>query len=742
MRRRKRKNSFYFVFMFAILVSISLGYAYLERTININGSSMLAGNTWKIQFENFIVTEGSVTPTQDVTFDDKKATIDFGVVLDLPGEFYEFKVDVQNKGSIGASLDEISYTELTTEQKKYLKFDVTYADGTPINRYDFLEKDNSMTMLVRVEYIRYADENEITPAVDQYLNLNVALKYVQDDGLTKNFMDRIKLGAKTDEFVNFGAAASASNGQGVMLMSSTKNDEYPIYYYRGNVDNNNVRWANKCWKIIRTTDTGGVKMIYNGLPAEDGSCNNTGSQTAINSTSTFNSSASPTATGYKYGSPITYSSKDLTSTITYFSYRSITCQENTSGRVTCPNLILYSKAVWDSSISKYNLSFNSSTTSVPLSGYFTCNFEGTSYGTCSANQLYYIFSVSHGSSGTSFDSSGNRKYYVYFYYETFGANSPMISSAYSAPIINICRDIKMTNCSTVQLSRSNIFSGYVGRYICSDGASTTKCTNPYIIRSSTSMGITTDSTSSILVSSSVSYADGSYTLVDPVSFIWKNNYKNNDLKKYPYTCFSSSDSCSSVSYVLDYESSLGPRSIINFTDGEIMTNEIIESMFSNNNDSVIKEKIENWFSDELIDYADVIEDVYYCNDRKYSELDSNNAFSFNSYSRYNNSNFDLNCQNSDDKLSTGNGLLNYPIGLITLDEAILVGGKFSSTYLSDSVSYWTMTPSTNSGMFVMGDYLQSSSTSVANYVRPVISINNNFSIKGGTGSIAAPFVIE
>ena len=54
----------------------------------------------------------------------------------------------------------------------------------------------------------------------------------------------------------------------------------PIYYFNaGNFteaaeiqDQNNVLFANMCWKMVRTTDTGGVKLIYNGEPDENGSC--------------------------------------------------------------------------------------------------------------------------------------------------------------------------------------------------------------------------------------------------------------------------------------------------------------------------------------------------------------------------------------------------------------------------------------------------------------------------------------
>lgn len=53
-----------------------------------------------------------------------------------------------------------------------------------------------------------------------------------------------------------------------------------IYHYYATTDDegtqvqdkNNVVFANYCWQMIRTTDTGGVKLLYNGIPTEDGKC--------------------------------------------------------------------------------------------------------------------------------------------------------------------------------------------------------------------------------------------------------------------------------------------------------------------------------------------------------------------------------------------------------------------------------------------------------------------------------------
>ena len=86
----------------------------------------------------------------------------------------------------------------------------------------------------------------------------------------------------------------------------------PVYYYKGNVENNNVLFGGFCWKIVRTTETGGVKIVYNGVQ-KDGSCNNTGTDSQIG-TSAFNSSSnSPAYVGYMYNKVYTYSEKSMSS---------------------------------------------------------------------------------------------------------------------------------------------------------------------------------------------------------------------------------------------------------------------------------------------------------------------------------------------------------------------------------------------------------------------------------------------
>lgn len=107
---------------------------------------------------------------------------------------------------------------------------------------------------------------------------------------------------------------SIENGNGVRKYSEAGQD---VYYYRGNVSDNNVVWHDYCWKILRTTATGGTKLIYNGIATATTSgntttysCNATGNNTAISGPS-FNSALSRDAlanVGYKYGDARTFTS--------------------------------------------------------------------------------------------------------------------------------------------------------------------------------------------------------------------------------------------------------------------------------------------------------------------------------------------------------------------------------------------------------------------------------------------------
>ena len=94
------------------------------------------------------------------------------------------------------------------------------------------------------------------------------------------------------------------------------------------LDKNNVIFAGHCWQMIRTTDTGGVKMIYNG-EADDGKCLNTRG----NHVGYAKSVSQNLASNYWYGTDYTYDSANKTFKV------SGTTEQTTWNATTGPTLI-------------------------------------------------------------------------------------------------------------------------------------------------------------------------------------------------------------------------------------------------------------------------------------------------------------------------------------------------------------------------------------------------------------------
>ena len=114
--------------------------------------------------------------------------------------------------------------------------------------------------------------------------------------------DKSSTYVSSNDGIDFSEISSNTNGKGLYISSEYSDYKYPILYYRGDVNNNNLIFAGFCWKIVRTTETGGIKLIYNGVPS-NGVCNVTGEDTQIG-TSAFNTEyPSPAYVGYMYGTP-------------------------------------------------------------------------------------------------------------------------------------------------------------------------------------------------------------------------------------------------------------------------------------------------------------------------------------------------------------------------------------------------------------------------------------------------------
>ena len=211
-------------------------------------------------------------------------------------------------------------------------------------------------------------------------NPNLPIDYGYDDGNgTNTLFYQIKSNADKYTRIDFSKQSSADNTNGIYTTTSTENN-VPVYYYRGAVDNNHVMFANFCWRIIRTTETGGVKLIYDGVPSS-GQCNNTGADTTIGNIQFNTNYNSPAYVGYMYNVAYTASRKDITTL---------------SG-----NIIFGNDATYDESTGKYTLSdtytltnpsnWANEYTTVSNKYHYTCFSSGTS-----CQSVYYIHIIYSG----------------------------------------------------------------------------------------------------------------------------------------------------------------------------------------------------------------------------------------------------------------------------------------------------------------------------------------------------------
>ena len=176
---KKKNNGLLYGLILVIMFGISVGYAAITTTLQINGTSSIGKATWDVHFENLSVTSGSVTATEAAVIDTNKTSIGYKVPLTLPGDFYEFTVDVKNAGTIPAKLSGApTLSGVNTTQDVYINYTVTYADGSAITATDELAVGATKTLKVRVEFDKNITDEQL-PSTASELSLGFSMNYVQ-----------------------------------------------------------------------------------------------------------------------------------------------------------------------------------------------------------------------------------------------------------------------------------------------------------------------------------------------------------------------------------------------------------------------------------------------------------------------------------------------------------------------------------------------------------------------------------
>lgn len=264
--------------------------------------------------------------------------------------------------------------------------------------------------------------------------------------------------------------------------------------------------------------------------------------------------------------------------------------------------------------------------------------------------------------------------------------------------------------------------------------------------------------------------------------IWSDTYKIvlgmnetgeiDRTKAYPYTCWSTSalENCTMISEITGIVTT---NNKINPTQARVKYHGYLsksyEDTYIDNKDSTIKEKIDSWYERNIknksdkngVSYAEYLEDVVFCNDRSITSGDGstlNASTIYGPYTRiYSNKTPNLICPRDEDKFTVssrkGNGKLTYSVGLITIDEASMAGGKHANMnslfYLYTGQTYWTMSPSDFNASSAHAYVWNTSSTGIlgtswsttAHGVRPVVNLKSDILITEGNGTMIAPYQI-
>ena len=163
---------------------LTIAYAALNAVLEINGNAEVVASTWDIKLANPIVTSGSVNSNLPTILSNKEAS--FTATLNIPGEFYEFTIDVVNNGSIDAMIDSVTKTPtLSEKQAKYLNYIVEYQNGESINTKQLVEANSFVRLKVKVEFRKDLVASDL-PSTTEELDLAFTVNYVQSDDSNTN----------------------------------------------------------------------------------------------------------------------------------------------------------------------------------------------------------------------------------------------------------------------------------------------------------------------------------------------------------------------------------------------------------------------------------------------------------------------------------------------------------------------------------------------------------------------------
>ena len=194
-------------------------------------------------------------------------------------------------GTINYTLPDLNVVAITVDGES--------VDTIPDGNYELTEesyctyKDGSTISNLTLNYDSTTKAFSITPYTTKGTKCYL---YFTEKNLADEMLAKLNL-TVNEETPDFSKTSCSSGcGEATNGLYKEETSKGTTYYFRGTVDNNWVKFADKYWRIIRINEDGSLRLIYSG----DGSAQTTGTGTQIG-TSAFNSSYNNNAyVGFKY----------------------------------------------------------------------------------------------------------------------------------------------------------------------------------------------------------------------------------------------------------------------------------------------------------------------------------------------------------------------------------------------------------------------------------------------------------
>ena len=307
------------------------------------------------------------------------------------------------------------------------------------------------------------------------------------------------------------------------------------------LDKNNVIFAKHCWQMIRTTDTGGVKLIYNGEPENDQCLNTRGNHVGYGSKNSMS-----LYTTYYYGTGYEYNKTNglfsLTGTVTTGTVQpgQYTCKK-TSLMGTCSTLYLVDKL--NSGTSFYDVFSLNSNSHYSQFGSLQFNYSADNNTPASAGYMYNTgYYVGHIANVFEITNSSAWTIDVNCYYSDTVDYNTITPNEYT-----------LTN--PILISTLSDYSTLIGKYVLDSSG-----THAPIIRYVTGIDGTNlyykelvngDLNTSLTVGSSYTQNGNTYTLTNPTNVTYIDWFNTSYFYMYrgKYVCDGNNTSCTNIKHI-------------------------------------------------------------------------------------------------------------------------------------------------------------------------------------------------